>query len=193
MTIWSRILHERKRVLVPLAVALVIDVAVLLLAVVPLRSVAASTQARASEAMRALGDARRLEREVTQAQASKRRADEQLQRFYAEVLPSDFRTAESTANLWLAQAAEGAGLVFKGSHFDWSTVRDSGLTRASARITLEGSYPNIRRFLHATESAEEFIIIERVELADPGDQPDGAGLLHVALVVSTYFRPLPIS
>lgn len=193
MTLWSRIFHERKRVLVPLAIGLVVNVAVLALAVLPLRSVIGATEVRSIDAMRDVAAAKRLERQVTQARASKVRADDELRKFYTEVLPPHFQAAETTTNLWLAQAAQGAGLVFKGSHFDWDEVRDSQLTRASGRITLEGPYANIRRFLHSVETAREFIIIERVELADPGDQPGSAGRLQVSLIVSTYFLTTPAS
>lgn len=191
MTLWARIFHERRRVLVPLGVALVVNIAVLVLAVLPLRSVIRATEVRSIDAMRALADARRLERQATQARTSKIRADDELRKFYTDVLPADFQAAETATNLWLAQAAQGAGLVFKGSHFEWNDIRDSVLSRASARITLEGTYADIRRFLYAVETAEEFIIVERVELANQGDQPGTAGRLQVSLIVSTYFLTTP--
>ncbi|MCC7007850.1 MAG: type 4a pilus biogenesis protein PilO [Acidobacteria bacterium] len=191
MTLWARIVQERKRVLVPLALGLLVNVAVLVAAVLPLRSAIAATEARSIEAMRALADARRLDHQAAQAKASRLRADEELRTFYTKVLPSSFQAAETTTNLWLAQAARQAGLQFKGSHFEWNEVRDTALSRTSARITLEGTYPSIRRFLYDVENAEEFIIVERVELADQSEQPGAAGRLEVSLIVSTYFPTTP--
>lgn len=185
--IWRRVFDERRQVLLPLLIAVVVNIAVLLLAVIPLQTAVASAQERAVDAMRELGDARRLDRQLTQAKTSKTQADSELQKFYGEVLPRDLATAESTTNVWLTQAAEEAGLVFKGSHFDWDEIRDSRLSRAFSRVTLEGRYANIRRFLYSMETAKEFIVVERVELAQQGDQPTANGMLEVSLLVSTYF------
>jgi Tfp pilus assembly protein PilO len=70
---------------------------------------------------------------------------------------------------------------------DW-TRSATALSRAFSRVTLEGRYPNIRRFLYDVEKAKEFIVVEKVELAEQGDQPAANGLLEVSLVVATYFQ-----
>lgn len=189
--IWRRIFDERRRLLLPLLIAVIVNIAVLLLAVIPLQTAVASAQERAVDAMRELGDARRVDRQLTQAKASKAQADEELRKFYGDVLPRDLATAESTTNVWLTQAAEDAGLTFKGSRFDWDEVRDSRLSRAFSRVTLQGRYANIRRFLYSLETAKEFIVVERVELAQQGDQPTANGVLEVSLIVSTYFVTHP--
>jgi len=187
MSLWRRIYVERRRVILPLAIAIVVNVAVLGLAVLPLQGGVTSSEIQASEAAASLADARRVEHQARDAQASKQRATEELQKFYTEVLPKDLHTAENTTGLWLTQAAKDAGLVFKGSHFEYAEVRDSRLSRAYTKVTLQGRYPNIRKFLYAVETAQEFIIVERVELAQQGDQPSANGLLEVLLLVSTYF------
>jgi Tfp pilus assembly protein PilO len=186
-----RIFEERRRVLLPLLIVLVVNVAALLLAVLPLRTAVAAAQSGAADAMLQLGEARRLERQVGQARTSKEHADEELRRFYTEVLPRDLPTATKTMNLWVTEAARDAGLEFSGSQFDWTEIRDSRLSRAFSRITLEGNYPNMRRFLHALETADEFIVVERVELAQQNDQPSANGPLEVSLVVATYFLTSP--
>ena len=191
MRLWRRIYEERKRILLPLAIVLVSNIAVLILAVLPLRNVVAAAEARALDAKRDLADAMRLERQVTQAQSSKTQADDELRKFYSDVLPRDFPTAEMTTNLWLIEAAAEAGLAFKSSRFTTTEVKDSDLTRAYSRVTLEGRYPNIRRFLYEVETAKEFIIVERVELAEQGGQPGANSPLEVSLFVSTYFRTNP--
>jgi hypothetical protein len=189
--LWRRIFDERRGVLLPLIVALVANVAALVVAVLPLRAAVSTAEAESIEAMQQLGEARRLERQVTQARTSRETANVELRRFYADVLPRDFATVQKTMNLWVAEAAQATGLVFGGSRFDWDEIRDSKLSRASSRITLRGSYPNIRRFLHAVETAEEFVVVEQVELAQQDDQPTAGGPLEVSLDVATYFLTKP--
>jgi Tfp pilus assembly protein PilO len=187
VTLWQRIFEERKRVILPLVLAAAANVAVLLLAVIPLTATVSSAEQAAVEATTALAQAERTEQQAIEARSSKARADEELLKFYTQVLPRDFPTAQRTTNLWLSQAARDSGLVFKGSQFDWETIQDSRLVRASSKITLEGRYANIRRFLYAVEIAEEFIVVESVELA--GDSGMARDTLSVTMGVSTYFLP----
>ena len=193
VTLSRRLLDERRKTLLPLLVGLAANIAALVLAVLPLRTAVSAADAAATDATLQLGEARRLQREAQQARVSKETADAELRRFYTSVLPRDLPTAQKTMNLWVAEAAREAGLDFQGSHFDWADVRDSPLTRAFSRITLQGSYPSIRRFLHAVETAEEFVVVERVELVQQADQVAATGQLEVSLVVATYFVRAPAS
>jgi Tfp pilus assembly protein PilO len=182
-----RIFDERKTVLLPLVVVVLANVAVLVLGVLPLRTSVAVAESAATQATVELGEARRQQRDAEKARASKEGADNDLRRFYTEVLPGDLPTAQKTMNLWVTEAARGAGLEFQGSQFDWGEIRDSALSRAYSRITLQGTYSNIRQFLHAVETAEEFVVVESVELVQQADQGASAGGLEVSLIVSTYF------
>lgn len=188
MTLWRRIYAERRRVLLPLLLAMAANVVVFLLVVLPLgRSVAAS-EAAAQAAAFDLASARQLERQARNATASRDRADRELQQFYTSVLPRSFAVAERTANRWLQQAAREAGLDYRGANFAWDEVRDSPLSRAFSNATLRGRYADIRQFLHAVESANEFLVVERLELGQPNAATGGsAGLLEVSLLVSTFF------
>lgn len=188
-----RIFEERKGVLLPLVGVVVANLIALVVVVVPLRTSVALAQSEATQATLDLGAARREEREVEQARTSKETADRDLRTFYTTVLPRDLPTAQKTMNLWVTEAARDAGLEFQGSQFDWSEIRDSRLSRAFARITLEGSYASLRRFLHAMESAEEFVVVESVELVQQADQTAPSGALEVSLVVATYFLTKPAS
>ena len=188
-----RIFDERKAVLLPLVVVLLANVAALVLGVLPLRRAVAAADADATQATFQLGEARRQQRDAEKARASKDGADSDLRRFYSEILPRDLPTAQKTINLWVNEAARDSGLQFKGSQFDWGEIRDSALSRAYARITLEGSYPNLRRFLHSVETAEEFVVVESVELVQQADQGVASGGLEVSLIVSTYFLTRPAS
>jgi Tfp pilus assembly protein PilO len=188
-----RIFDERKAILLPLVVVVVVNVAVLVLGVLPLRTAVAMAESDGTQATLQLGEARLQQRDAEQARASREGADNDLRRFYTEVLPRDLTMAQKTLNLWVTEAARDAGLEFQGAQFDWGEVRDSALSRAFSRITLQGSYSSIRRFLHAVETAEEFVVVESVELVQQADQGAASGALEVSLVVSTYFLTKPTS
>lgn len=188
MSLWRRVYEERRRVLLPLVAATVVNVAVLVLGVLPLSRSVASAENAAIQATADLANARLLERQARDATASRARADEELTRFYSEVLPKDFATAARTTNRWLQEAARDAGLDFKGSHFEWDEVRDSQLSRAYSTVTLAGRYNDIRRFLYSVETAQEFIVVEEVALAQTGTSAAPAGDIEVTLRVATYFR-----
>lgn len=190
MSLWSRIFTERRRVLLPLLVAAVVNIAVLLLAVMPLSRSVASAETAADAATLNLASAQQQQRQARNAAASRERADRELQRFYADVLPRNFAVAERTTNRWLQQAVRDAGLEYRGSNFAWEALRESSLSRASSTVNLRGRYPNIRRFLHAVETASEFLVVERVDLAQTSSG-GAAGMLDVALVVSTFFVAEP--
>ncbi len=187
MSLWARVYEDRRRVILPLAVLAAAGIAALLFGVWPLQSRVAATENAALEASVDLATARRLERQARDAAANRKRADADLQTFYADVLPRDFATATRTTNRWLQEAARDAGLEFKSAHFDWSPIRDSRLSRAFSTVTLSGRYANIRRFLYAVETASEFIVVEQVGLAEASSTRGRGGSLDVSLVVSTYF------
>jgi Tfp pilus assembly protein PilO len=148
----------------------------------------ASLEAEEGVALADLAAAKRLGAQAKAAVASRQQADVQLKRFYGSVLPKDFPTALKTTTAWLQQAARDAGLSFRSSRFEPEQLDDSRLSRASATMILEGRYAEIRRFLHAVETAEEFIAIESVELAQSDTtQLGGDTRLSVEIVASTYF------
>ena len=129
-----------------------------------------------------------IERQTDQAASGRGTAESELKRFDGDVLPRDFPTATRTTNLWLQRAARDAGLEFQASRFEAKEVRDSRLMRAYSTVTLVGRYANIRKFLAAMEAAKEFVILERVELAQTDSTQQGPNdQLEIALAVSTYF------
>ena len=52
-------------------------------------------------------------------------------------------------------------------------------------MLLSGAYRDIRRFIHALETAPEFLVIEEIVLSR-GDESEGGEVLN--LVLSTYYR-----
>jgi Tfp pilus assembly protein PilO len=193
MSLWQRVFEERRTVILALAIGLAVNLAALLLAVLPLQSSVSAATLEAGSAHAALLQAQRLQTQVERAQAGKTRAEQELGRFYADVLPADQQAATRTATVWLNQAARDAGVVVTETRSMVAPVRDSRLSRTQAQITLRGRYPNIRRFLYSIETARPVLIVESVELAQTGDARQADDLLQVSLVVSTYFRTPPTS
>ena len=52
-------------------------------------------------------------------------------------------------------------------------------------MLLSGAYRDIRRFIHALETAPEFVVIEEIVLSQ-GDETEAREVL--SLVLSTYYR-----
>ena len=188
MSLWRRILVERRAIVLPLAIVLVANVAVYVLAVLPLEHSVSSAHDESVTAMADLGKARRDANNAKNARVSTVRADDELKRFYEGVLAPDFPHARDVADFWLDRTARQAGVTKKSSQYDYELVKDSRLVRVKGKVALEGSYGNIRRFLYAAEIAREFIVIERVELAEGGTaNPGAADTLGVTLDLSTYY------
>jgi hypothetical protein len=186
VSVWRRVYEDRRSVALPLLVALIANLAVWMLLVLPLRTSLASAESDARDADVDLVNARRLGERATEVSESRGHADTQLGEFYGRILPQNFAVAVKTTNAWLQQAARDAGLEFRQSHFEYEPIDDSRLIRAFSTVSLIGDYPAIRRFLHAVETAEEFIVLERVELME-GSSGSGGGGIGIEVTVSTYF------
>jgi Tfp pilus assembly protein PilO len=189
VSLWPRVYRERRAAILPLVVALVANVALLALVVLPLVHSVTSLQDEAQAAAFSLNKARLADREAQGARASKERADRELKKFYAEILPADFTGARRLVVLsFLQKTARDAGLTLQRSQADEEQVKDSQLERVTAKVTLAGDYQNIRKFLYAVETAPEFVVIERVALAQATDvRATGSGALEVTLDVATYY------
>lgn len=191
MRLWRRVYHERRAVMVPLVFLLVANTAVLALGVLPLVQSVKSLEAESEMAGTSLLKARLIEKQAKDALGSKERADQELRTFYAEVLP-DTRSAAQKVISFLDRAASTAGLQFYSGQSDDVDVKDSQLARMSEKLVLVGDYASIRKFLYAVETAQEFVVIERVGLAQASDvRSANSGRLEVALDVTTYYLVNP--
>jgi hypothetical protein len=188
MNLWRRILVERRAIVLPLAVVLIANVALYALAVLPLEHSVSTAHEQAIGSMALLAGAKRDATNARNARVSTAQADDELKRFYEGVLAPDFPHARDVADFWLDRTARQAGVTKKDSQYDYELVKESRLVRVKGKVVLEGSYGNIRRFLYATESAHEFIVIERVELSEGGTTtPGAADTLGVTLDLATYY------
>jgi Tfp pilus assembly protein PilO len=63
-------------------------------------------------------------------------------------------------------------------------LRDEGLERFAMMVPLEGGYQNLRSFIHAVESSDQFLVIERVNLVR---SREGGVMLQLNITLATYF------
>ena len=183
----ERVFREKRGLLLPLLLALAVNIALLLLAVLPLSRGVRAEEARAEQAA---ADRLAAEQAFARAEAivgGKARADEELERFYGQVLPPDFTGARRIAYLNLQQLAQQAGLQLSGQAtalpedaFDEGTLR-----KYTTELTLAGTYRGIRQFIHAIETQPNFLVIENIALATASGQNEP---LQVTLTVATYYR-----
>jgi Type II secretion system (T2SS), protein M subtype b len=183
--LFRRILRERRTIILPLAGVAVLNVASYLLLVYPLSLRVSATEGRQTFAARQLAAA---EREYAAARAmltSKDRADAELRTFYGEVLPADLAGARRITYARLAQLAREADLSYDRRSYEPNASYDGSLQKVRITMVLEGEYRNVRRFIHALETAPEFVVIEEMSLTEG---TDANAPLTLTLELATYFR-----
>jgi Tfp pilus assembly protein PilO len=184
-----RVLREHRRILVPLAIALVVNIAAYAFIVYPLSQRVANIAERDAAAERELTAARREHADATGTLTGKDRAAQELARFYMDVLPHDAPGARRLTHTRVPQLARQLGIVLDSVTAS-PPVRAQGstLVRYTTRVELAGRYRDIRPFIHQLETAPEFVVIDNVSLAEEDEQ---TGLLNLTLQLSTYYKAAP--
>jgi hypothetical protein len=154
-------------------------------AIYPLSRTVAGAEERARIAGLGLRDAGQAHAAAQATLTGKSRADEELRKFYRDVLPADFVSARATLYPRLTEFAQRAGLRPGRSQTDRKLVKDSPLGQIKMTFIVMGDYNGIREFIHELETAPEFVIIERVALAQ-AETRDAA--LQLTLDVTTYYQ-----
>jgi Tfp pilus assembly protein PilO len=182
---FARVMHEHRAALLPVAILLAINIVVLLAVVLPLSRTVATNERRVNNAMRA----RQLaEAELKQAEAmrdGKAKATTDLDTFYKQVLPSSLGVASRITELKIQQLAKKHGVTYQRTTATPEDVRDSALERMSLTMRLTGEYEDVRAFLYDLETSPEFVVIDKVDLAEG---LDSNAPLSLSLEVSTYYR-----
>jgi type II secretion system (T2SS) protein M len=187
VTLWKRILVEKRPFIAPIALALLINIGVYAFVVYPLGVKITGAAVRAERATTSL---RAAEADFAAARAlvtGTTRADQELATFYDKVLPADFSSARHLTAATIPQLAKKANVKFAGrrTEIDDKDAKRTGLARLLIHVVLEGDYENLRRFIYELESSPDFVIIDAVALS----QADPAKPLNLAVDLSTYFRP----
>jgi Tfp pilus assembly protein PilO len=185
MTLWKRIVVEKRALVIPLLLALLINVAAYGLVVYPLGVKSAGAADRAAAADVAL---RAAERELASARAlvaGKSQAEQELATFFGKVLPADLTAARRLTYAALPSLARKTNVKYQQSRYDPEPpARDARVGRLHIHMTLEGEYESLRQFIYELESAPEFIIIDDVTLT----QGEVGKPLAFKLELSTYYR-----
>ena len=185
MTLWKRILVEKRVWVIPLALGVIANIAVYLLVVYPLGVKSAGAEDRAAAAAQALQAA---ERDIAAARdlvAGKTRAEQELSTFYDKVLPADLPSARRLTYATLPQLARRSNVKFIDRRLEVDPIKkDSRLGVLKIDTQWQGDYGSVRRFIYELESAPAFVIIDGLTLA----QADASKPLTLTLHLSTYYR-----
>ena len=185
-TLGQRVLREHRRLILPLAIALLVNVVVYVVVVRPLSDRVANIAQRDASADRSLNAARKEHAAATGTLTGKDRASQELARFYKDVLPRYFAAARRLTHTRVPKIAKQFNVDFYSSTVPSATrARDSSLTRYTAKVELAGRYRDVRAFIHQLEASPEFVVIDDVSLST--EDTDG-GLLLLTLQLSTYYQ-----
>jgi Tfp pilus assembly protein PilO len=183
----KRIMAEKRRLIVPLMLAIVANVLLFAVVVFPLGRQVASAEAEASLQRNQLTRARQDLVLAKATVAGKQQADVALQTFYKDVLPGDSSTARKLTFTRLAQLAKQANVQLEHGTNTVTRLKGSQLSKLTTSYTLNGDYRDVRKFIYSLETAPEFIVLENVALSSAqGDQK--ARALAMNLEIATYFR-----
>jgi Tfp pilus assembly protein PilO len=185
MTPARRVLREKRALIWPIAIAVIVNAALYAILVYPLSKKVAGGEQAAQASAAALQAARRDYDAARATIAGKQQADVELQKFYSEVLPPDLSGARRITFLRMEQLATQTNLRLERATSNAKEQPGSNLARLTYTAALSGEYRNIRRFIHALETAPEFLVLEHVDLAQ-SEQENRA--LNVSLTIATYYR-----
>ena len=185
MTLLKRIAAEKRALVVPLAVALLLNVGVYAFVVYPLEVRSAGAMDRATAAAAALRDAERGQAAARALVTGKTRAEQELATFYDTVVPADLVAARRLTYARLPALARQANVRYEAGTSDVDrNLKSNRLGRLHIRMVLQGDYANFRRFIYELETSKEFVIIDDVTLA----QSDQNKPITATLELSTYYR-----
>jgi len=185
MRLVRRVLQEHRRVVVPLLGAFILNALIYGFAVRPLERSVANVEQSTAAAVKGLAAAQAEHAKASGTLTGKDRASKELATFYSNVLAQDLPGARRLTYGRLNRLAQQSHLEYRHASYEPVEDRDTTLTKLKTRVELSGSYPNMRSFIHAIETAPEFVVIDHIELDERGDQ---AGALRLTMDLSTYFR-----
>jgi Tfp pilus assembly protein PilO len=180
-----RVLAEKRHLIWPIVAGILINVGVFAFVVYPLAQKVAGGEQAATAATAALNAARREYSNANQMVKGKVQADAELQKFYGDVLPPDMSGARRITYTPIEQLAKQHNVRLERVTMDQKPIRESALAKFTYTAVLSGEYGNIRRFIHALETAPDFLVLENVDLTQGEGEIKG---LTVNIQIATYFR-----
>jgi Tfp pilus assembly protein PilO len=123
-------------------------------------------------------------KEIEEKLAESRKARKE---FEARYLFSGSKVSSELLNE-LDQICAQAGLLRNRVAFSYGAESEFGYQRLSLTLPVEGTYPNIRKFLNVLESRSKLIIVDSMVLQS---EKEGTGLIQMDMNLSTYFPVQP--
>jgi Tfp pilus assembly protein PilO len=182
---FSRVAGDYRLWIIALVIGLVVNLAALIFAVLPLSATANATASRAARAAETLREARADLAAAEQTRDGSAQAARDLERFYQEILPADVAAARRLTHLKLSQMARERDVTFQRSAASPEQIRDSSLERLRVSYALVGDYDDIRALIYDIETAPDFLVIENVFLSEG---QDAQAPLTLTLELSTYYK-----
>ena len=187
MSVWQRIVAEKRHLILPLAIGIVVNLVLYVVVVVPLGRQVASREREERVAREQLVKARQDYNSAKATVTGKQQAVSALQKFYKDVLPADQSVAQRLTFTRLADLARQVNVTLEHGTNAVTREKGSALSKLTTRYTLTGNYPDVRRFIYSLESAPEFIVLENIGLSSSNDQQTGRAVA-MTLDIATYFR-----
>jgi Tfp pilus assembly protein PilO len=181
----ARVFAEKRRLILPIAIAAIANLAVYAVVIYPRTSSAGALEARAQQAAAGRARAAADLRDAEATQTGQERATQQLARFYDEVLPKGQEGARRITYRRLAALADESNLDYDSRMITIKPDPQSALERMDVTMVLEGEYRDVRRFIHALETAPEFVVIDGIGLVQGTDQ---SAPLTLTVKLSTYYK-----
>jgi hypothetical protein len=180
----SRAVDEKRRIILPIAIAAILNLVVYAVVIYPRTSSAAGLEQRAQQAALARVRAQAELRDAEAMRTGQERAAQQLTRFYDSVLPKGQEGARRITYRRLATLADETNLDYDRRTIARKRERESALEQMDMTMVLEGEYRDVRRFIHKLETAPEFVVIEDIGLV----QGEKNAPLTLTLRLSTYYK-----
>jgi Tfp pilus assembly protein PilO len=184
MRLVRRVIKEHKRAVVLIAGGLAVNVVLYGAVVRPLARRVANIEQSTLTAEQARASAQAEYERANGTLTGKDRASKELEVFYSKVLAQDLSGARRLTYGRVQRLASENRLEYQGSRYEPIEERGSTLTKLRVNVELTGTYPNMRSFIHAIETAPQFVVIENISLAEGSAE----GSLRLALDLSTYYR-----
>jgi Tfp pilus assembly protein PilO len=167
-----------------IAAGFVLNVLLYLVVVRPLNQSVATVEQRTLAAEQTRNAAQAEYTRANGTLTGKDRAAKELDTFYSKVLAQDLSGARRLTYGRVQRLAQEHKLEYQGSRYEPLEERQSTLTKLKVNVELTGTYNNMRSFIHAIESAPQFVVIENISLAEGSNE----GSLRLAMDLSTYYR-----
>lgn len=184
MRLLRRVVQEHKRAVVIIAAGFVLNVLLYLAVVRPWNQSVANIEQRTLAAEQARSAAQTEFSRASGTLTGKDRATKELETFYSKVLAQDLSGARRLTYGRVQRLAQENRLAYQGSRYEPLEERGSTLTKLKVNVVLTGTYNNLRSFIHAIETAPQFVVIENISLAEGTSE----GSLRLGMDLSTYYR-----